>query len=146
MGSEENRFDGLVAVPDGVAKWALIFAPFWLAFHRLWFALAIYALATILIASLLATPLVAIPLLLSGLPGLYLFLEGNQLRRYRLERQGYEMLAVVDAEDKDTAIEKFLHRWQPESVGAKPTVHATKPTIKPAASKPSFGMFAGDEA
>lgn len=141
---DETRFDDLVAVPEGLAKWAILFAPFWLIFHGLWFALAVYALVTVFILALFSTALASIPLLLSGLPGLYLFLEGNQLRRSKLERDGYETVGVVDAEDEEAAIEKFLHKWQPVAVPPKPVPQTPFSSMKPAAPQPSFGLFAGN--
>ena len=57
LGADEDaRFDGLVAISDGWAKWAVVAPPIWLAVHRLWFALLIYVLVMALGLVLFATP------------------------------------------------------------------------------------------
>ena len=136
----ETRFDGLMAVPDTVAIWALIFAPFWLWFHRLWWVLGIYLLLIILTFGLLATPFAPASILLSGLPGLYLFLEGNQLRRDKLERHGFETVGVVDAPNERTAIERYLANWQAPVDGPRTNPAPETPHIN-SEPKPTFGMF-----
>lgn len=108
----ESMFDSLTAIPEAKATWALLVPPLWLAYHRLWWELAIYGLATVLILGLLATPYAIVALLLSGFPGLYLLLEGHQLRRNHLSRLGYNHVATVDASSPNTALARFLSQWR----------------------------------
>ena len=93
-----------VAIPEGKAPWALIAPPFWLAWHRLWWALTVYLLVTAIGLSLLATPLAPAALLLGGLPGIFLLLEGHQLRRNKLERLGWQFVGVAEGHDENEAI------------------------------------------
>ncbi|MEM1038149.1 MAG: DUF2628 domain-containing protein [Pseudomonadota bacterium] len=109
--AEDHRFDNVIAVPDGMAKWALILPPFWLAWHRLWGALTIYAAITLVLLSLLGTGFFTITLFLGGLPGLYLLLEGNNLRRDALGRSGWKTIDVLEAANETEAITRFLARW-----------------------------------
>jgi hypothetical protein len=133
----ETLFDSLQAVPEKNANWALVFPPFWLAYHRLWFALAIYGLVAVLLFSLLATPLAWGALMLMGLPGIYLLFEGNQLRRNKLEADGFELVDVVYAQNEEFALEKFLENWKAPS--EKSSSVSSRPLIQQDA--PSFGMF-----
>lgn len=146
---EDHRFDNVLAVPDGMAKWALILPPFWLAWHRLWGALTIYAAITLVLLSLLGTGYFTITLLLGGLPGLYLLLEGNNLRRDALGRSGWKTIDVLEAANESEAITRFLARWtdaeaptpdrtqpSPPSVTRPQTVAPTGPNDRLA-----FGLF-----
>lgn len=114
-GGQDTSFDTLQAIPETTSKAALLFPPFWLAWHGLWWALAFYALLFVIAMTLLATSLAGAALLLGGLPGLYLYLEGHQLRRNRLERQGYVHVATVEAPDASVAIERYLAQWNDEN-------------------------------
>ena len=109
--SEDVRFDNMVAIPESVAKWAIFFPPYWLAYHRLWWALILYLLATVLItiaAFVFQNP----PLFfLSGLLGVYLFLEGHQLRRQRLDKLGYKLIDIVDCSTEQHAINRSIASW-----------------------------------
>ena len=140
-GTEDGRFDDVVAIPDGLASWALIFPPFWLAFHKLWFALVIYMLVAALSLALLATPYAIVSLMLGGIPALYLLLEGHQLRRARIEAEGLKLAGVVDASSERMAISRFLTNWQEPS---EPTVRRS-PVMQPKHSAATFGMFPGLE-
>lgn len=142
VGAEITRFDGLVVVPESHANWALLFPPFWLFHHRLWFALGVYGLIVILSMALLATPLAPAVLFLSGLPGVYLFLEGHQLRRAKLEAEGYALVDVVEASDERTALERFLCAYEGPELG-KSTVSPTMSTLTTKSHPKSevFGMF-----
>ncbi len=98
----------LVAIPERASPLALFAPPLWLAWHRLWFAVICYGLTIITLATLLATPYWMAAAAVMGLPGLYLWLEGHQLRRARLERQGYVMSAVVEAPNEEAAVARAL--------------------------------------
>ena len=106
----ESRFDRLVAVPESSAKAALFFPPLWLAWHGLWWPLAFYGIAAVFGLALLATPYLWVVFLIGGLPTFYVFLEGNQLRRNKLESQGFQIVGIVDGQDEQHAISRFISR------------------------------------
>ena len=54
--------------------------------------------------------------MLSALPGLYLFLEGQELRRGELERQGWQFEGVVEAANEEEAELRFLNSRGPNFV------------------------------
>ena len=109
-----GREPAVEVVPDALAKWAVVFGTLWLLRHRLWWEALAFALLVILVnrvadlvLSAVAGPsaLVAAPLalVLALLPRLWLLLEGNNMRRARLERAGYMDAGVVEAADAEGA-------------------------------------------
>lgn len=113
---EKLALDNVQAIPESVSVWAIIAPPFWLLRHRLWMPLALYVIVALFLLGLLNTPFWLVTALLSGLPGLYLWLEGNQLRRSDLQRRGYELTKIVDAPDEDMALAKFYSGITTETV------------------------------
>ena len=130
--------DGLVAVPERLATWALLFPAFWLAWHRLWLGLVAYLIYTITLLALLPTPYLWVTLAIFGLPGLYLWLEGNQLLRAKLDRQGFALVGVVEAPDEQTAVARHLAQQPFAGDGS----HATPLPDRPPQARPeTFGLF-----
>ncbi len=95
-------------VPDGKAVLALLFPLVWLVMKRLWLASLVF-MAIVGLLLLLAAWQPGLPVMyLAALPGLYLFLDGNELVRQRLERNGWRYAGVVDAENRRDAEVKFI--------------------------------------
>lgn len=95
-------------VPDTKATFALLFPPFWLAWHRLWLALLGYIVVMVAILLIaISSPGVAVSYL-SVLPGLYLLLEGYELVRNKLENTGWKYAGIVDAENREEAEIRFI--------------------------------------
>ena len=139
-------FDTLRAVPEGVAKWALIAPPFWLAFHRLWGSLAVYILVVAGFLTLAATQFAAIGIALAFMPGLYLWLEGNQLRRARLAIENFETVGVIEAPDEEVAVRRFIAEWEDEHGTPTHRDHLPDrivPDTRPAAPSDAFGVMGG---
>ena len=100
--------DRFQLVSDAKSPLALIFPPFWLAWHRLWLELLAYGVVVLAIGLLAAWKPSTAVLYLSALPGLYLLLEGNELIRGKLERNGWRFAGLVDADTKEAAEIRFL--------------------------------------
>ena len=98
----------VVAVPETTANWALIAPPFWLMAHRLWWSLTFYGLFIVLTTLLLWTPLAPLTFFIAGLPGIYLWLEGWQLVRQRMELENMQLVAIVEGETEESAIARYL--------------------------------------
>ncbi len=129
----------LVAVPERLATWALLFPAFWLAWHRLWLGLVAYVIYTGTLLALLSTPYLWVTLAIFGLPGLYLWLEGHQLVRARLDRQGHALAGVVEAPDEYTAVAR--HLAQQSFMTEEPKPRAPLPNRPPQAQPETFGLF-----
>lgn len=95
-------------VPDTKATLALIFPPFWLAWHKLWLPLMVYIVVITAILMLAVwSPGIAVSYL-SILPGLYLLLEGYELVRQNLEAKGWQYAGVVEGENREEAKIRYL--------------------------------------
>jgi hypothetical protein len=97
-------------VPDAFSKGAFVFGGFWLLFHRLWIALALYVIALAVLIGVAAFLRLdpTISLWLSALANLLLGLEGNNLRRAALERSGKPAVDIVTARRLEEAEQKFF--------------------------------------
>ncbi len=107
--SSDDQTTAFRLLRDGVSVLAIAVPPLWLAFHRLWIPLMLYLVA--MLALVLVTKLTGNEFLaaLSVLPGLYLFLEGQELRRGELERQGWRFGGVVEAANETEAELRFVN-------------------------------------
>ena len=149
---DEIEFSALVAVPEDLAKWALVAPPFWLAFHKLWWMFGAYCLFLAAMTGVLTTSFWPIAVCLAGLPGIYLFLEGRQLCRSRLEESGLDMIGVVDATSEEAAIARFvghvINRQLAEPVEPPPSLGELTKWRARAGSAPenaSIGLFPAKE-
>lgn len=141
-----RRADSFVFVRDGFHGWALFFAPFWLAAHRLWLALGGYvAGALILSVAIAATGISGWPPAVAFLGlSLLVALEGGTLRRRALARRGWRELGVVSAPDLEAAERRFFDSWVKGTGGAR----AAAPDHVPAngAGLGVIGLFPEPEA
>jgi len=135
--SERARF-----IPERGALLALLFPALWLAFARLWFWLAVYLLMIAALAILARVAGSQAFGLISVLPAVWLFLEGRQLQRERLERLGWRFAGVVEAADSEEA---ELRWFSGLPVGAAPVAPASPlpsfPAMQPAPSAAGIGIF-----
>ena len=104
----------VVAVPEARSPWAFVFGTLWLLWHRMWWAALVFLLIGLILnavgqfalAGIGDEPLWWVPpaaLLLAVLPRFWLALEGNELRRRKLERRGYRLAEIVEAENRADA-------------------------------------------
>ena len=127
QGDTSDQIDTFRLVSEGKSTFALIFPPFWLAFHRLWLPLLAYAVVALAIAMFAATYPVTPALYLSVLPGLYLLLEGNTLIAAKLERLGWQFAGVVDGQTQEEAEIRFIIQNQENSNSSVPAENPISP-------------------
>ena len=110
-----ERADALVFVKDGFSWPALFLAPFWLLYHRMWIGLVLFIGGVILLDFVLS--LNELGEAVSGWAAVaYLFffaMEANALRRYSLERKGYELAGMAFGGNRDEAEVTFFNTWLP---------------------------------
>ena len=130
--------DDAVFVKEGPA-WPALFVPvLWALWNQLWLVTAgIVALELVLagvgkITSLPASTMVPISLLIN----LLIALEGNELRRWTLERRGYGLVGLVTAPSPYEAeliyFERLLSEKEPETRAPSPVPAALKLAASPA--------------
>jgi hypothetical protein len=126
--SIEERADDIVFVKEGFTWWGFLFGPFWLLFNRLWFEF----IAFILLSSAIAAAMKQLGLQEQGQVFVSLFFmfligfEGNNLRRWRLERKNYTFLASMAGRDFEECERRFFDAWLPYASGQK-----NKPPLPP---------------
>lgn len=138
---EHQLADALEVVPETTAKWAIILPPLWLCVHKLWWPLVFYSAVTVFLLVLLTTPVAVSVLFLGGLPGLYLFLEGHQLRRQKLDETGYEQIGVVEASSPEMAVERFIALGDFETNASVSVSQTSLPPVGRPSTTPAFGLF-----
>lgn len=142
-GSSEGSEEDFCLVPDAKATLALIFPPFWLAWHRLWLPLMVYFVVIAAIVMIAVwSPGIAVSYL-SILPGFYLLLEGYQLVRQNLEAKGWQYIGVVEGENREEAEIRFLVDSGKEVTKPAPKIRNDhKPLVIATSSKSNnMGLF-----
>jgi hypothetical protein len=120
-------------VRDGFSWAALIFAPLWMLWHRLWLALIVYVAIDLIIAvvaslSGLAQGAVTISTVLLAL---LLGFEGATLRRRKLMWWRWRDLGVVVAKNQEEAERRFFDRWVANDPSVVAAAAATEAGIGP---------------
>ncbi len=141
-GRDAAAADGLVFVKDGVA-WPGLFIPVvWLLWRRLWLGALIWLVAALAAGALAwavgAEGLAA--MVLVALPNLWVFLEGNDMRRRKLARRGLAQIGAVTGRDRIDAERRFFAAWAVRPPAAVP------PARMPAAPIPVLGLMTGPGA
>lgn len=123
---------------------ALFFGPFWLAWHRLWLALALWVVATfslgILMVSLKFPDSMMSAVFL--VPSLIIAFEATAIRRRKLLRKPMRDAGVVIAQDIEIAERRFFADWA-KRAGAAPTERPalSAGAMPPLDPSPVLGLF-----
>lgn len=132
LGDARDQHIKTVLIPESPSLLALIFPLLWLIWYRLWWAVLFYVLISIVFAILFTTNIGIIASVLTFFPGLFLFLEGQQLRRNSLERRGWKLVETVEDDDLESAEYRYFYsvledRKNPKT-GALTQTTAAKPS------------------
>jgi hypothetical protein len=117
---------------DGLSPFGLLLPPLFLAWNRLWLALAAWLAYEVSLAALAHSGAGEVSAMLAVLPGLFLLVHGNELKRNRLERLGWR---DAGAQIADSEEEAELRHFHGES-GTGPA--AATGRVRPVA--PAFGI------
>lgn len=114
-GDETGDAERVAFVKEGFCWPALVIPALWLLWHRMWLVLAGY-LATVvtlsIIGGLLNGPAGAVPAVVLA----FLFaLEANGLRRWTLERNGWQFSGIVSGANREECETRFFHQWVAEA-------------------------------
>ncbi len=109
VGQERDHHEDTVFIPDASSLMALVFPFLWLIWYRLWWASLFYALLTIALSILMLGELGLLAAAMTIFPGLFLFLEGQELRRKKLTRHGWKMVDTVEDQDLASAEYRYFY-------------------------------------
>ena len=123
---------------------ALFFGPFWLAWRRLWLALALWIVAFFVLAILVALLKLNETVMLAALvvSSLIIAFEATALRRRKLLRKSMRDAGVVIAQDIEIAERRFFADWA-KRAGTLPAERPALPSglMPPLDSSPVLGLF-----
>jgi hypothetical protein len=123
---------------------ALLFAPAWLLWHRLWLGLAGWIAVLIILAITVVILKLDSTLIMLGayVPSLVIALEATELRRRKLLYRGYREAGVVVAADLEDAERRFFADWVTRARPAQPAPAARSPSGPlPPEQQPVIGLF-----
>lgn len=110
-----DRAEQLAFVKDGFSFAALLFGPVWLLFNRMWAALLAYLLVAIALGTVLE--LLKVAPLWASLTGialnLFVALEADSIRRWTLERRGWQFIGTVVGRSTAECERRFFEAWLP---------------------------------
>lgn len=135
-GSASSVAERFVFVRDRFSRWAFLFAPLWMLWHRMWLVLIGYVLISGGIEAALVsfgasrTAIAVVGLLISLLVGL----EASTLRRLTLHRRGWTSVGVVSGADLEDAERRFFDAWLRETRPENSAADAT--TSSPSSGTP----------
>jgi len=131
-GPESDRF---CFVKEGFCWPAFTIAIPWFIWHRMWLVLVLYILVTAAVFALASRAPLPVAWTTMVLFGVLVGLEGNNLRRWTLERRGHRFVGVAGGDRRDEAEYRFFATWT--------APQAPDETQKPTATRPFAPIPAG---
>ncbi len=123
---------------------ALFFGPFWLAWHRLWLALALWVVASFALGILMVSLGFEDSMMFAAfvVPSLIVAFEAPALQRRKLLRRGLRDAGVVIAQDIEIAERRFFADWA-KRAGIAPAERPAPPagSVPPLDPSPVLGLF-----
>jgi len=139
--------EGARFIKDGFTPLAFLFAPLWLAWHRLWLEAALYLVAAMAIgAGTAAAGLGSAGSALSLLLSVFIGLEAQNWRIAKLRRRDWREWGAVEASDIAEAEMRYaIAREEEDESAPKDAAPAPAPdpfAARAAAIQPALGMLA----
>ncbi|AXS38954.1 DUF2628 domain-containing protein [Breoghania sp. L-A4] len=144
-GDETRDAERIVFIKEGFCWPALFFSLIWLLWHRMWLVLVGYlAIEAVL---LVAGALIGGPAggVLSALFAVLFALEANALRRWTLERGGWEFAGVVSGANLAECETRFFHHWVEAGAHRAPQPLAPETRRAQAPNEDVLGLFPAPE-
>ncbi|WP_269584841.1 DUF2628 domain-containing protein [Roseibium sp. Sym1] len=110
VAGDPYQTDRLEFVPDRFSVLAFLFSLIWLLVHRMWLVLLGYLAVTLVIELLALSVSQEVMGVVAFVIAILFAHEAQALRRWSLERKGWRVVGIVDADGKDEAELRFLHK------------------------------------
>ncbi len=115
-----DRYVQTSFIPEAKSLAALVLPLPWLLWNRMWWAALVYLLISTILSIALTTDFSTLAFILTAFPGIFLFLEGNDLRRKTLMRDGWAFVGSVEGDDLQSAEVRYFHSLEYRQPGAEP--------------------------
>ncbi|MBB4304324.1 hypothetical protein GGD81_003382 [Rhodobium orientis] len=113
-------------VKDGFSWVALFFAPLWALYHGLWLVLGLWIVVSLAIGAVGDFFSMGAGEVLSLAFSLLFALEANQLRRWTLQRRGWELSGIVVGRDREDYERRYFDRLLVRGQPQDETIPATE--------------------
>ena len=150
IGDPQLETDTTLFVREGFAWWALIAPVLWLLYHWMWIVLLGFlavAVALNAIVSAIDLPQAANIIVSAGLQILFAA-EANNLRRWTLDRNGFDLVAVVLGKTVIEAELRYFRDWH-AARAAPQAAHEAGDEVsigfRTQAQEPVVGLFPSDK-
>jgi hypothetical protein len=143
--SAAERADRTIFVKDGFSWPGLIFPLPWLLFQRLWLGTLVYVALAFAAGGIGLFMTEDSGFLLACLANLYVALEGNDMRRRKLARQGFAEMGSVMAKSPDEAEQIFFAERGTPDVTAPEPPRPKAPTLPRGSGHDVIGLFPNPE-
>ena len=110
-GNDARDAERVAFIKEGFS-WSALFVPvIWLLWHRLWLVLAGYLTAAVVLS--IAGGLIGGPAggVVAVVLAVLFALEANALRRWTLERRGWQFAGIVSGTNREECETRFFHHW-----------------------------------
>ncbi|MFZ4807420.1 MAG: DUF2628 domain-containing protein [Hyphomicrobiaceae bacterium] len=123
-----ERAEDLRFIRDGFSWAASILGPFWMLAHGLWLIALVYIVLTIGSAAALDA-LGVVPVwsaLVSVALNVLVGFEATSLRRWALERRGWQMVGTVSGRSRAECERRFFEAWLPGEPAIRPSIESAR--------------------
>ena len=136
-----DRAEALVFVKEGFNWVAAAFTPFWLLANKLWLALGAFIAAILLIrAGFWAFGINPRAMVYAfGAVQLIAGLESDSIKRWTLERNGWQQAGSVNGRDAEECERRFFDNWLPRQPLIRPEALSGSGKLASGASTPMSG-------
>lgn len=138
--ADPQRFE---FVRDGFHFWAFLIAPVWLLYRRLWLAFLGYVVVTVVIE--LGYRFLKLPqgsqMAIEFLTMMLVGLEASTLQRWTYARNKWSTLAIINADDEESAERRFFLQWVERGAEPAPVPPVAPPPAPRASDNEIIGLF-----
>lgn len=131
--------DRLVFIADRFSWLACIFSLIWIVWHRLWLVLIGYLAVTLVLEAFAAYTDSAAPMVAGLMVAILFGFEANGLRRWCMQRAGWQILGLVSGSDQMEAELRFFQALQKSAGVLPPVPDLTVPVERPSGIIPRIG-------
>ncbi len=142
----QKRAVNMVFIKEGVSWLGLLFGVTWLLVQGLWLEFLALLGAAVAVGALIMALGGSMDMVSWAFTALNLIVafEVYNLRRWKLERRGYEMVGLVSGRDMEECEQRFFQNWAPLTGGPAARAQAAPSPQMERSEQPVIGFLAPD--